>query len=54
MRRNKKIASRVKYRGIVADAAKLGCSRIHLYLVLNGNRTSHSLMRRYNALREAA
>lgn len=43
--------SDTKFHNIVADAARLGCSRIHLYLVLNGNRTSHSLLRRYNSLK---
>jgi hypothetical protein len=51
MSKSKAKHSRVKYVGIVADAAKLGCSRIHLYLVLNGNRTSHQLLARYKQLK---
>ena len=42
---------RVKNVGIVADAARLGCSRIHLYLVLSGRRTSYSLIKRYEKLK---
>lgn len=45
---------RVKYSGIVADARRLGCSRIHLYLVLTGRRTSHSLRKRYQQLKWVA
>ena len=51
MHKSNKIADRVKYVGIVNDARRLRCSRIHLYLVLSGKRTSHSLTRRYHALK---
>ncbi len=48
------IAAKVtKYHGIVAAAAKLGVSRQHLYLVLDGKRHSTPLMARYNRLKEA-
>lgn len=38
--------------GIVADAEKLGVSRIHLYKVLRGKRQSKSLIRRYRELQK--
>lgn len=47
-------SGRVKYTGIVADAAALGVHRIHLYLVLSGKRESRSLLRRYQALKKEA
>lgn len=40
-----------KYVGIVSDAAALGVERTHLFRVLNGERNSRSLMRRYRALK---
>ena len=43
--------SRVKYPGIVADAAALGTTRQHLWEVLQGNRVSKRLMHRYTALK---
>lgn len=51
MKKRQQKSSRVKHVGIVADAASLRCSRIHLYLVLSGKRTSHRLMRRYQQLK---
>lgn len=42
---------RVKYRGLVADAAMLGVHHNHLYMVLSGRRKSTSLLRRYRALK---
>ncbi len=42
---------RGRFPGIGADAAKLGVSRVHLWLVLTGRRTSHSLRSRYHALK---
>jgi hypothetical protein len=41
----------VRFVGIVADAKKLGVSREHLYRVLIGQRTSDSLLKRYQELR---
>lgn len=46
--------ARVRFPGIVSDAAALGVSRIHLYLVLTGERRSRSLLTRYKALKRAA
>lgn len=43
---------RVKYVGIVADAKKLGVRREHLWLVLDGQRQSRSLLARYRALQQ--
>lgn len=37
--------------GIVKDAATLGVTRVHLYLVLTGKRPSASLRERYYALK---
>jgi hypothetical protein len=42
---------RVKYPGIVADAAALGTTRQHLWEVLQGNRVSKRLLDRYTALK---
>ncbi len=36
-------SGRVKYRGISDAARRLKVTRIHLYLVLEGKRVSHSL-----------
>ena len=44
---------RMKYRGISRDAEKLGCSRVHLWLVLTGRRKGGPLMARYNAMKGA-
>ena len=46
--------SRVRFPGITRDAKRLNVSRIHLYLVLTGQRTSHRLLRRYQALTKPA
>jgi hypothetical protein len=42
-----------RFRGIVADAAALGCTRSHLARVLSGERHGKSLMDRYQALKAA-
>lgn len=47
-------AGRVKYVGIVADAATLGVRREHLWMVLQGQRTSHRLLARYRQLKRKA
>ena len=39
----------VRFPGINAACAALGCSRTHLYYVLTGQRQSRSLLRRYEA-----
>jgi len=44
----------VQFVGICADAAKLGVTREHLYRVLTGRRTSHSLLRRYQELKQGS
>lgn len=51
-RKTKQKAGRVKYVGIVSDAAVLGVDRIHLWKVLTGRRRSDSLLTRYYALKE--
>lgn len=43
---------KVKFPGICADAQILGCHRVHLYEVLTGKRTSHSLKQRYHAMKK--
>ena len=43
-----------KYPGIVRDATGLGVTRVHLWLVLEGQRESLLLKRRYAALKKAA
>ena len=45
---------RVKYHGIVADAASLGVTRQHLWSVLKGQRTGRSLLARYADLKKEA
>lgn len=40
----------VRFPGVSAAAKRLGCTRSHLWAVLAGQRTSHSLMRRYHEL----
>lgn len=40
-----------RFPGIVKDAARLGVNRIHLYLVLTGQRESRPLLRRYTELK---
>lgn len=42
-----------RFPGIVADAARLGVNRIHLYLVLTGQRKSPPLTVRYQKLQAA-
>ena len=37
--------------GITADAEALGCSRVHLWFVITGQRTSKRLSARYQALK---
>ncbi|MBP8257099.1 MAG: hypothetical protein KAX37_07210 [Opitutaceae bacterium] len=49
-----RVPYRVRFPGIVADAKRLKVSRIHLYLVLTGRRTSHRLLKRYDALHASA
>lgn len=44
----------VRFPGITRDAKALKVSRIHLYLVLTGQRTSHRLLKRYRALHPTA
>ena len=51
----KKIVPRsgaAKYPGITGDARELGVTRQHLYLVLEGQRTSVTLMDRYLELKK--
>jgi hypothetical protein len=45
---------RLLYPGRIADARALGVTANHLYLILSGRRTSHSLLRRYHALKRKA
>ena len=40
------------YPGIVADARRLGVSRMHLWAVLSGRRESSGLVRRYRKIKE--
>jgi hypothetical protein len=42
----------IRFPGITADARRLKVTRIHLYLVLSGQRTSHRLLKRYAALQK--
>lgn len=42
-----------RYRGICKAAVSLGVTRVHLYLVLTGQRESKSLLDRYEQLRQA-
>jgi len=44
---------KTRFPGIGKDAKRLGVNRIHLYLVLSGERISHSLLARYTALKGA-
>lgn len=52
--KSKRIPTRVRFPGIVGAAKALKVSRIHLYLVLTGQRTSHRLLKRYRALHPTA
>lgn len=47
----KKQSPLTRFPGLIADAEALGVHRTHLYLVLSGQRTSASLLRRYRALK---
>lgn len=40
----------IRFPGITDAARRLKVTRIHLYLVLSGQRTSHRLLKRYRAL----
>jgi hypothetical protein len=42
----------VRFVGICADAARLAVTREHLYRVLIGQRTSKSLLQRYQELKD--
>ena len=44
----------VRFPGLLTAAHHLGVHRNHLYLVLTGKRTSHSLLRRYNQFKQEA
>lgn len=44
----------IRFPGLLTAADQLGVHRNHLYLVLSGQRTSHKLMRRYQALKKEA
>lgn len=46
-----KARRRVRFAGIGKAAETLEVSRIHLYLVLSGKRTSHRLLARYQQLK---
>jgi hypothetical protein len=51
-KRNRDIPVRsVRFPGLVNAAQALGVHRNHLYLVLAGKRTSHSLLARYHQLK---
>ena len=43
-----------RFPGITRDAAELGVTRVHLWKVLTGRRSSLSLTRRYSELKENA
>lgn len=45
-----KTARRIRFPGIVRHARELGCSRIHLYFLLRGDRVSPRLIKRYHSL----
>lgn len=49
-RKRKSTERAPRIRGLCKAAESLGCHRNHLYLVLSGRRTSHSLQARYEAL----
>jgi hypothetical protein len=51
--KHKKPLRQVRFPGLMTAAHTLGVHRNHLYQVLAGKRTSHSLTRRYNAWKEA-
>jgi len=54
MLRATKRKSKERFRGICADALKLGVDRVHLWRVLKGQRPSASLLRRYRQLKKEA
>jgi len=43
---------KIKFKGICKDAETLGVTRMHLFKVLNGNRESQPLLKRYEALKK--
>ena len=45
---------RTLFPGLLDDARSLKVHRNHLYLVLSGRRTSHSLLARYKQLKKEA
>lgn len=47
-----KRSQRIKYPGISEHARRLGVSRLHLWMVLQGRRESRRLMNRYRKLNE--
>lgn len=47
----KTVKRKWKYKGISEDAAALGVTRVHLWKVLEGDRDSKPLMRRYRELK---
>lgn len=49
--RGKKTRRVVRFPGLVTDAETLGVHRNHLYLVLAGQRTSLSLIKKYRELK---
>ena len=51
-RRSPVTGGRLGFPGIVKDAEALGVNRIHLFLVLKGERESASLLRRYQELKQ--
>lgn len=53
-RGQKFINPKTRFEGIGEDAKTLGVNRSHLYLVLTGQRSSQSLKRRYQQLKETA
>jgi hypothetical protein len=40
-----------RFPGLMEHARALGVNRVHLYLVLSGQRISHRLLHRYNQLK---
>lgn len=52
-RRRKSTKKRLRFPGIVAAAAFLGVTRVHLYRVLTKERRSPELLKRYRALNGA-
>lgn len=50
MAQGRKRLRRVRFPGIIAAADRFGCHRMHLYMVLAGTRTSHSLLEKWARL----